>query len=148
MPDDGANSDDFGYDVSISGYTAIVGARLDDNKGSAYLFGPIYYADADGDGFGSLIDSVIYENGLEGYVANSTDCNDNDKDIFPGAFEIADNGIDENCDCNDLTTYYLDADGDVTMTATSTVTTAGGDATLTAGVNIDLFVRRLWPFSA
>ncbi len=39
---DGAASDDFGYSVSISGDTAIVGARYDDDKvddsGSAYMF--------------------------------------------------------------------------------------------------------------
>ncbi|MFT5286776.1 MAG: hypothetical protein ACI8TQ_002948 [Planctomycetota bacterium] len=42
LPSDGATGDQFGYSVSISGTTAIVGASLDDdnglNSGSAYLF--------------------------------------------------------------------------------------------------------------
>ncbi len=42
LPIDGAQADEFGYSVAISGTTAIVGARLDDdsgnNSGSAYLF--------------------------------------------------------------------------------------------------------------
>ncbi len=42
LPDDGAAADDFGISVAISGATAIVGATLDDDNGSAsgsaYLF--------------------------------------------------------------------------------------------------------------
>jgi hypothetical protein len=42
LPSDGAEGDQFGFSVSISGTTAIVGARLDDDNGSqsgsAYLF--------------------------------------------------------------------------------------------------------------
>ena len=46
LPDDGAAEDIFGYSVAISGATAIVGARWDDdnggnNSGSAYLFDTI-----------------------------------------------------------------------------------------------------------
>ena len=42
LPEDGASNDRFGYSVAISGTTAIVGARFDDengtDSGSAYLF--------------------------------------------------------------------------------------------------------------
>ncbi len=42
LPGDGAEDDEFGYSVSISGDTAIIGAYLDDdngnNSGSAYVF--------------------------------------------------------------------------------------------------------------
>ncbi len=42
LPDDGAEGDQFGWSVAISGATAIVGATLDDDNGfdsgSAYLF--------------------------------------------------------------------------------------------------------------
>ncbi len=42
LPNDGAGGDNFGISVAISGATALVGARLDDdnghNSGSAYLF--------------------------------------------------------------------------------------------------------------
>ncbi len=42
LPNDGAQTDQFGFSVAISGTSAIVGARLDDdngtNSGSAYIF--------------------------------------------------------------------------------------------------------------
>lgn len=74
-----------------------------------------YYMDADGDGFG---DPNISINACEipsGYVADNTDCNDNDAAIHPTAPEICD-GIDNNCDGQIdegvQTTFYADMDGD------------------------------------
>lgn len=53
-PDDGAANDQFGVSVGISGYSAVIGANLDDDQGdgsgSAYLFSvPALPGDADGD---------------------------------------------------------------------------------------------------
>ena len=50
--------------------------------------------DADGDGF-----------------ASSVDCNDAAANIFPGATEIFDNGVDENCDGRDNPNLDVDGDG-------------------------------------
>ena len=58
------------------------------------------------------------DNDGDGYTENQGDCNDNDKNIDPGATEICGDGIDNDCDgekdedCGTLNTYYLDADGD------------------------------------
>jgi hypothetical protein len=56
-----------------------------------------YYQDLDGDNFGNL-NQVINACSLPvGYVLDSTDCNDANNLIYPGAVEIEGNGIDEDC---------------------------------------------------
>jgi gliding motility-associated-like protein len=62
--------------------------------------GTIYYADADGDGYGNSDVTVASCDVIPpvGYVADSTDCLDNDSNAFPTAIEICGNDIDENCD--------------------------------------------------
>ena len=56
-----------------------------------------YYQDLDNDGFGNLAVSQVGCTPITGYVTNSTDCNDNNNAIYPGATEIEANGIDEDC---------------------------------------------------
>ncbi len=56
-----------------------------------------YYQDFDNDGFGNLGVSQVGCSPITGYVTNSTDCNDNNNAIYPGATEIEANGIDEDC---------------------------------------------------
>ena len=56
-----------------------------------------YYQDLDNDGFGNLAVSQVGCSLITGYVTNSTDCNDNNNAIYPGATEIEANGIDEDC---------------------------------------------------
>lgn len=72
----------------------------------------IWYEDADNDSFGNP--NVSQESATQptGYVADNTDCDDTNASINPNATEIADNGIDEDCDGFDLQTWYEDADND------------------------------------
>ncbi len=55
-----------------------------------------YYADVDGDGFGGELICYCPDPGYG--VFDSEDCDDNNPNIYPGAPEILNNGIDENCD--------------------------------------------------
>jgi parallel beta-helix repeat protein len=71
-----------------------------------------YYEDADGDGYGNRIYHIKDTSQPEGYVTDNTDCNDNDSSVNPGADEIPDDGIDNDCDMLFAKTYYADADGD------------------------------------
>lgn len=73
------------------------------------LDGSIYFVDADGDGYGGSLAPGLKNCGQPpGYVASATDCNDSNPEAFPGAGEVAYDGIDQDCDGADLT----DADGD------------------------------------
>ncbi len=77
----------------------------------------VYYADTDGDTFGDLNNSITSPSPTPppGYVTNSTDCDDNNAAVNPGATEVC-NGIDDNCngqiDEGVTTTFYADTDGD------------------------------------
>lgn len=75
-----------------------------------------YYADYDEDGYGNIDWQVIACLPPDGFILDSTDCNDFDADIHPFVADVC-NTIDDNC--NGLTdedalftTYYADADGD------------------------------------
>ncbi len=77
--------------------------------------GDLWYVDADGDGYGDPDAESQSCDGEEGTVADSTDCDDTDGGVYPGASEEC-NEIDDNCDGTVdegvQTTFYVDADGD------------------------------------
>ncbi len=80
--------------------------------------GATWYADSDGDGFGDPAVSTEVCAQPPGTVSNADDCDDSDNRAFPGNTEVCD-GIDNDCDgiadnddAADATTWYEDADGD------------------------------------
>ena len=106
---------------------------------------PTWYKDADGDGIGIANDVIIACEQPEGYVAVFGDCNDADKDVYPGAPKLPD-GKDNDCDgivdkANqtinfDLISNKLYSDETIALTAEATsglmVTfTATGPVTIT-----------------
>ena len=77
-----------------------------------------YHIDNDGDGYGHATLSVEDCDAPSGYTADSSDCEDADADINPGAAERCD-GVDNDCDGDtdendaiDVATWYQDVDGD------------------------------------
>ena len=56
-----------------------------------------FYQDLDNDGYGNAAVSQSGCTPIAGYVTNSSDCNDNNNQIHPGAVDVPGNGIDEDC---------------------------------------------------
>ncbi|MCB9764220.1 MAG: hypothetical protein H6739_30895 [Alphaproteobacteria bacterium] len=102
--------------------------------------GGTYYADSDGDGYGSPDYTRQACEAPAGYVSDSSDCDDSDASSYPGAIEDCDQD-DDDCDGTvdegATTTYYLDLDGDgygddgytaeACSAPTSYYVTSGGD---------------------
>jgi hypothetical protein len=90
-----------------------------------------YYEDLDFDGFGSNVSLVSCDSLGAGYALTTGDCDDDNDQVYPGATEVLDNGIDENCDgfdnyagLTDLSVLYVSlipnpSEGDVTITVST-----------------------------
>ncbi len=65
-----------------------------------------WYADADGDGFGDSSTTTTACEQPSSYVDDTSDCDDTDGTVYPGAQETPSDGTDQNCDgydgCLDL----------------------------------------------
>ncbi len=74
-----------------------------------------FYADGDGDGYGTDVNTKEACEAPAGYVEAGSDCDDQDAAVNPAAAEICDD-IDNNCDDSIdegvTSTFYADADGD------------------------------------
>ena len=66
--------------------------------------------DADGDGFGTTTTVAASSCTDDGVADNADDCDDEASSIHPGATETAADGIDQDCDGDDLCFEDLDAD--------------------------------------
>ncbi len=77
---------------------------------------PMWYGDRDGDGSGGATGfGVMACEAPEGHVADTLDCDDDDRDVYPGAAETPYDGVDDDCDGSDLTD--VDGDGGVAIEA-------------------------------
>ena len=101
---------------------------------------PLWYADADADGFGSVLNVVpscnqpgieLSDGTIVDYVSDNTDCNDSDPQVSPIGTETCDN-IDNDCDGfidegsgpdapQDAITFYADVDSDGYGTDSQTI---------------------------
>jgi uncharacterized protein (TIGR03382 family) len=76
-----------------------------------------FYLDIDGDGFGDPLSSKQDCFASDSWVADDTDCNDTDFETHPGHEETC-NLADDDCDAQidedatNISTFYLDSDGD------------------------------------
>jgi hypothetical protein len=77
-----------------------------------------WFADSDGDSYGDAETTTMGCAQPSGHVADSSDCDDSDAEVNPGATELCD-GVDDDCDgvvdeddAADAATWYGDSDGD------------------------------------
>ena len=77
--------------------------------------------DGDGDGFGTdVVANHVIALGPPGgpdpcpagTLGDATDCDDGDGDVYPGAAETCEDGVDQDCDTIDAACCWIDGDGD------------------------------------
>lgn len=79
----------------------------DDDAGSCTE--STWYQDLDGDGFGTDVSQTACDQ-PDGFTAETGDCNDTDAEIFPGATEDPNDGIDSACDGGEEVIIWSGAD--------------------------------------
>ena len=102
--DDDTDCDDYSDDVN-PGVDEICdgkdndcdGVTDDDDTSLDLSTASYYYADFDGDGYGSDNSATIACAAPDGYVSDNTDCDDLNESTYPGAAEVCD-GADNDCD--------------------------------------------------
>ena len=73
------------------------------------------YFDGDSDGFGWPVASLDADGSCDAEQSQAPvagDCDDSRADIFPGAVEVTDDGVDQDCNGADARACYVDDDGD------------------------------------
>ena len=111
-------------DAAYPGGTEVCDDGLDNDCNDAIdedtaVDAPTWYADDDGDDFGDPDTSLMSCSAPDGYVADNTDCDDDDDEIHPDATEICGDDIDNDCndevdgpEAVDAVAWYLDGDRD------------------------------------
>ncbi len=106
------------YSYATWGFTGISNIIMPITCSGCNPNGLTVYMDADGDGYGNKLSSLLVTDCIvpTGYVTNDTDCNDGNSAIHPGECDGS-NGVDDNCngvidDGSGAIIYHVDADGD------------------------------------
>jgi len=112
---DGSDCDDSDASTNPSASEACDGMDNDCDGDTDEGVQSTYYADGDGDGFGSPDSSTDACSAPSGHVTDGSDCDDSDASTNPSASEACD-GMDNDCD-GDVdegvqSTFYADVDDD------------------------------------
>lgn len=101
-----------------------------------------YYEDADGDGFGvdnANTTSSCFNIPPVGYSALNTDCDDTDDTIYPGATEVPNDGIDQDCDPATVAIRDVKADLNVSIYPNPTKNILNVTIAINEEMNVQLF---------
>jgi len=108
---DATDCDDTSVSINTSG-TEICDLKDNDCDGTVdendATDATTWYADTDLDNYGDLNSTITACSQTSGYVSDSSDCNDSDSSVYPGATETWYDGIDSDCGGDNDN----DADGD------------------------------------
>ena len=123
-----ADDDGYGDDTTTTEACSLpsghveVGGDCDDANSEAH---PelVWFLDYDGDGFGGAAYTTESCTQPSGHVADATDCDDANASVKPGATEVCDEGVDNDCngladdadsavDSSTYTTWFQDSDTD------------------------------------
>ena len=111
-----------GLDDDCDGLVDLADPDADPSTGS------VYYADADGDGYGDASSTTTACDVPAGFTTDNTDCDDTAADVSPAGTELC-NGVDDDCDgvidpssSADALTWYADTDSDGYGDASTTTT--------------------------
>jgi hypothetical protein len=107
---DGSDCDDSNPDVHPTALE-ICANGIDEDCDGEDPATEIWYADADGDGYGDPTTSVEDCDAPTAFIADSSDCDDGDAAVHPGVAERCDNAIDDDCDGVVASNADTDADG-------------------------------------
>lgn len=132
----GGDCDDSSASVNPGAFAEVVGDEIDQNC-DGY---EICHVDSDNDGYGGFASGTATipwpSAGCAsfGHSTNPQDCNDSVGSINPAAAEIPGDGVDSNCDNQEI--CYVDQDGDglgSTQTTTTDLTCSGPNLASVAG---------------
>jgi hypothetical protein len=143
-----ADCDDDDIDVN-PGETETYNQKDDDCDGGVDEGFSAYYADSDNDGYGTG-DASWHDTVPADSATVAGDCDDEDESVHPGATDVRDDGIDQDCSGSDATSAvstvtYLDASKGVwtnknrTVSFTALVTSA--DASCVVGRTVTFTVN-------
>ena len=96
---------------------------VDENASDAQTF----YVDNDGDGYGDPTSTVKGCEAPDNAVADNTDCNDNKAELNPGAEDVPNNEIDEDCDGFDAESFPTVSDREPELGDTADPIDTGGN---------------------